>query len=258
VTDGDHPGELELDIVGAGPAFTDRLGATGAAYLVRCADTAVLLDFGQGAFPRLAGLLDPATLDAVLISHLHPDHFIDLVPLRHYLRWGRGHPRRARVIGPRALADRIDALHAEPGFSAGALDVEPIVAGTTSIGSLEIAAASITHDGESYGFRVSNAIGPGIVYSGDCGRAEDLDPLIRPGDTLLCEVSFGPGPVPPTAAHLDGPAVGRLAARTGVGQVLLTHILMGLDETETIAAVPRAYDGPVAFVQPGDRYAIGA
>ena len=257
MTDGDHPGELELDVVGAGPAFTDRLGATGAAYLVRHADTAVLLDLGQGSFPRLAGLLDPASLDAVLISHLHPDHFIDLVALRHYLRWGCGHPRRARVIGPKELGERMDALHAEPGFSAGSLDVEAIVTGTTLIGSLEVTAVGVTHNGESYGFRVSNAVGPGLVYSGDCGRAEDLDPVIRPGDTLLSEVSFGPGPVPATAAHLDGPAVGQLAARTGVGQVLLTHILMGLDEDETIAAVHRAYDGPVAFVQPGDRYAIG-
>jgi ribonuclease BN (tRNA processing enzyme) len=258
VTDGGHPGAFQLDIVGAGPAFTDRAGATGAAYLVRCDDTAVLLDLGQGAFPRLANLLDPAALDAILISHLHPDHFIDLVPLRHYLRWGPGHPRRARVIGPKELADRLDALHAEPGFSAGALDVETVVTGTSSIGSLDVAAATVTHSAESYGFRVSNAAGPGLVYSGDCGRSDDLVPLIRPGDTLLCEVSFGPGPVPPTAAHLDGPAVGDLAVRTGVGQVLLTHMLMGFDEGETIAAVQRAYDGPVAFVQPGDRFAIGA
>ena len=60
--------------------------ATGAAYLVRLGGSSLLLDLGQGSFPRLAGHLDPATLDAVVISHLHPDHFIDLVPLRHYLR----------------------------------------------------------------------------------------------------------------------------------------------------------------------------
>ena len=66
------------------------------------------------------------------------------------------------------------------------------------------------------------------MYSGDCGRAEDLRPLIRPGDALLTEVSFGPGPVPPDVLHLDGPAVGQLAASTGVGRVLLTHLQMGL------------------------------
>ena len=251
-----RPLGIDLDIVGAGPAYTDRLGATGAAYLVRHETTGILLDLGQGAFPRLANLVDPASLDAVLISHLHPDHFIDLVPLRHYLRWGPGHPRRIRVIGPSDLDTRLDGLHAEPGFSSGALDVEPIAAGVTPIGSIEVEVARVTHNGESYGFRMSVASGPGLVYSGDCGRAEDLDPLVRPGDTLLCEVSFGPGPVPADAAHLDAPAVGGLANRTGAGQVLLTHLLMGHDLDETIAGVRRVYDGPVTFVQPGDRFAI--
>lgn len=248
---------MELDIVGAGPAYTNVMGATGAAYLVRSDDTAILLDLGQGSFPRLANLLDPAELDAVLISHLHPDHFIDLVSLRHYLRWGPGHPRRARVIGPTELAERLDALHAEPGFSAGALDVEQVEAGSTRIGSLRIAMARVTHNGESYGFRVSSATGPGLVYSGDCGRAGDLDPLIQPGDTLLCEVSFGPGPVPADAAHLDGPGIAALASRTGVGRVLLTHLLMGFDTSETLASVRAGFGGPVDLVQPGDRFTIG-
>jgi len=250
-------GGIGLDIVGAGPAYTDRPGATGAAYLVRYDATAILLDLGQGAFPRLANLVDPGTLDAVLISHLHPDHFIDLVALRHYLRWGPGHPRRVRVIGPLGLDGRLDALHAEPGFSAVALDVEAIVAGVASIGSLEVTAARVTHHGESYGFRVASPVGPGLVYSGDCGRSEDLDPLIRPGDALLCEVSFGPGPVPADAAHLDGPSVGALATRTGAGQVLLTHLLMGFDEVETMTSVQAAYGGPVVVVQPGDRFVVG-
>ena len=250
-------GELRLDIVGAGPAFTSRPGATGAAYLVRHDATAVLLDLGQGSFPRLAGLLDPGTLDAIVVSHLHPDHFIDLVSLRHYLRWGPLRPRRLRVLAPAGLDHRLDALHAEPGFSAAALDIEPLAVGVRTIGSIEVQSARVTHSAESYGFRVSVAEDPGLVYSGDCGRAEDLEALIRPGDDLLCEVSFGPGPVPPDAAHLDGPAVGALARRTGVGRVLLTHLLMGFDEAETVASVQARFAGSVELVQPGDRFTIG-
>jgi ribonuclease BN (tRNA processing enzyme) len=249
-------GGLDLDIVGAGPAYSDRPGAVGAAYLVRYDATAILLDLGQGAFPRLANLLDPGSLDAVLISHLHPDHFIDLVSLRHYLRWGPGHPRRARVVGPAGLDERLDALHAEPGFTAVALDVEPLVTSVRPIGSMVVAAARVTHTADSYGFRVSRDEGPGIVYSGDCGQAEDLEALIQPGDALLCEVSFGPGPVPSDAAHLDGPGIAALATRTGVSQVLLTHLLMGFDEIETVASVLAAYSGPVALVHPGDRFLI--
>ena len=76
-------------------------------------------------------------------------------------------------------------------------------------------------------------------------------PLIAAGDTLLTEVSFGPGPVPADVLHLDGPAVGRLAASTGVARVLLTHIQMGFDPDETVASVSAEYDGPVSFVWPG-------
>src|SRR3954467_12594710 len=114
------PSERELVVLGAGPAYTDRLGATGAAYLVRRGDDAILLDLGQGSFPRLMAELEPSRLHAIVVSHLHPDHFIDLVSRRHYLVWGRRSGDRVRVFAPAGLADRIDALHATPGFTAAA------------------------------------------------------------------------------------------------------------------------------------------
>ncbi len=99
---------------------------------------------------------------------------------------------------------------------------------------------------------------PGLVYSGDCGRAEDLDALVRPGDTLLCEVSFGPGPVVPGAGHLDGPAVGDLARRTKAGRVLLTHLQMGYHRGATVDSVRARFDGgPVELVDPGFETSIG-
>ena len=245
-------------MVGAGPAYTDRPRATGAAYLVRSGGTSVLLDLGHGAFATLAGTIDPGTLDAVLISHLHPDHFVDLVPLRHFLRWEKPQ-RRVRVVAPAGLDARLDALHGEPGFCSAALDIEPLVAGSMTIDALAIEIAPVTHTQSSFGFRVapgsSSSAGtddsPGLVYSGDCGRAQDLDVLIRPGDTLLSEVSFGPGPVQPAAQHLDGPAVGDLARRSGAGRVLLTHIQMGHDRTATLESVRARFDGVVEFVDPG-------
>jgi ribonuclease BN (tRNA processing enzyme) len=243
---------MELIVLGAGPAYTDRPGATGAAYLLQAGDDAVLLDLGQGSFPALASRLEPSSLQAVFISHLHPDHFIDLVPLRHYLRYEFTPPRHVRVIGPAGLADRIDALHAEPGFTLAVLDVETAARGVSSIGSFEVEAALVTHTDESYGFRVTAAGGgAGLVYSGDCGRAADLLPLIRPGDTVLTEISFGAGPVPAGALHLDGPAVGALAAEAHAGRVLLTHLQMGFDAKAAIASVRARFAGPVDLVAPG-------
>ena len=250
---------MRLTVLGAGPAYTDRPGASGAAYLLRHEGSTLLLDLGQGSFPRLAGLIEPERLDGILVSHLHPDHFVDLVALRHYLRYERP-PARVRVVGPAGLADRLDALHGEPGFSAASLDVEALDGSTFKVGEFDVRSGRVAHTASSFGFRVSTVDRPsavGLVYSGDCGRATDLDPLIRPGDVLLSEVSFGPGPVPAGAQHLDGPAVGDLARRTRAGAVLLTHLQMGFDRDATVASVRARYDGPVELVDPGFETLIG-
>jgi len=247
---------MRLTVLGAGPAYTDRPGATGACYLVSEGDTHLLLDLGQGSFTRVFPHVAPTDLAAVVVSHLHPDHFIDLVAMRHYLRYEFDPPRRVRVLGPGALADRLDALHAEPGFTAAALDVERLGEGVRRIGQLSLEARLVAHTDESYGIRVAGDDGPGLVYSGDCGRADDLAPMVRSGDTLLAEVSFGAGPVPPDVLHLDGPAVGRLAASTGAGRVLLTHLLGGHDPAEAIASVRTLFDGPVEMIWPGSRFEL--
>ena len=248
---------MHLDVIGAGPAYTDRPGATGASYLVRLGGASVLLDLGQGSFPGLAAHLDPATLDAVVISHLHPDHFIDLVALRHYLRWEKPR-RRVRVIGPAGSTSGSTRSTTSPGFSAASLDVEALTEGTLRVAAFEIQAARVTHTDlelrvpgrpDGAGRRCRR---PGLVYSGDCGRAEDLDVLARPGDTLLCEVSFGPGPVVPGAEHLDGPAVGDLATR-GRGRPRPAHPPPdGLrPRRHHRRASGRGFDGPVELVDPG-------
>ena len=243
---------FQLDVLGAGPAWSDRPNASGAAYLVRSESTSVLLDLGQGSFPRLIQEIEPSRLDAVVISHLHPDHFIDLVPLRLYLALQVAPPRHVRVIAPAGLAERIDALHDRPGFTAATLDCEPPPDGPITIGDLTLEMRRVTHTADSHAIRLAPRHGPGLVYSGDCGRAMDLAPLIRPGDALLVEVSFGAGPVPTGANHLDAPAIAGLVRSSGPGMVLLTHLQMGLDRARPVEILQAATDVPVRLVEPGD------
>ncbi|HEX5148637.1 MAG TPA: MBL fold metallo-hydrolase [Candidatus Limnocylindrales bacterium] len=243
---------VHLTVIGAGPAYSDVAGAVGACYLVRSGDQAIALDLGHGAFAGLARRIRPEAIASVVISHLHPDHFVDLVPLRHYLRHHVRPSRRVRVDAPRDLGGRLDALHAEPGFTEAALDLVPLEPGSRTAGPFTIEVARVTHTDDSFAFRVSDAVAAhGLVYSGDLGVAADLRALVRAGDTVLVEVSFGPGPVPPGAAHLDGPAVGDLANDTGAGRVLLTHLLMGRDPAATIRSVEQRFRGPVELVAPG-------
>jgi len=251
---------VELIVLGAGPAYTDRAGATAASYLVVSDGAALLLDLGQGSFSNLAAMREPSSLTAVLVTHLHPDHFIDLVPLRHYLKWLCVPSRRMRVLSPAGLSDRLDAVNGNADFTSAALDVEQLAEGLTRVGPFALEAKLVTHTDESYAVRVSvaggGAGGPGLVYSGDCGRPEDLIPLIRPGDTLLSEASFGAGPVPPGTDHLTGAMAGQAAARGGAARLLITHLLMGYDRGATLADAATAFSGPTQLVTEGDRFEV--
>ncbi len=248
---------MELTVLGAGPAYSNRPGAVGSAYLVEAGGSAVVLDLGQGTFAELALAVEPSQLSGLVISHLHPDHFIDLVPLRHYLRYELRPPRRVRVFGPSGLAGRLDALHGEPGFAAASLDVTTLEPGSFAVGAFGVEAVRVTHTADSYAFRVTGpGDEPGLVYSGDCGRAADLLPLIRRGDTLLVEVSFGTSRVPDGAWHLNGEDIVELAREARPGRILLTHIQMGFDPAAVLDLVRASFDGPARFVAKGERLSI--
>jgi ribonuclease BN (tRNA processing enzyme) len=250
---------MDLLVVGSGAAYPDQPGTASSTYVVAHGAVRLCLDLGQGGFAGLAGRFDPSSLEAVVISHLHPDHFVDLIALRHYLRYEFVPPRRLRVLGPAGLGERIDAFLAEPGFAGEALDVEARAPGLATIGPFLLESMLVTHTDEAYAVRVSlvdDPAAPGLVYSGDCGRASDLAPLVRRGDVLLTEVAFGAGPVPVGDLHLDGPAVGALAAATQPRSVLLTHLQMRRDPAATVAAVRAAWDGPVTLVADGDTWPI--
>lgn len=253
-------GALELIVLGAGPAYSDVPGSVGASYLVRTGGAAVLLDLGQGAFPALVGEFEPSQLSAVAISHLHPDHFIDLIPLRHYLcRPEANPPRRVRVLAPDGLGQRLDAVYDQPGFTAAAFDLEAPSEAPVHAGPFILRSVRVRHAGESRAWRVAlSAGGPGIVYSGDASDPDELLPLLVRGDLLLAEATFGTGPVPPGMPHLDGPMVGALGARAQAARVVVTHVRMGCDPEATVAAVRERFHGPVELARPGLRVGVAA
>jgi ribonuclease BN (tRNA processing enzyme) len=266
---------MHLTVIGAGPAYTDRRGSVGASYLVEAEGAALLLDLGQGAFPNLFASIDPAALSAVLISHLHPDHFVDLVPLRHYLKFEFQPARSVAVVGPADLAARLDGLHGAAGWAGPTFEFAALTEGVRRIGPFDVEARRVTHDADSFAVRVSvagdsaggggsgsgaglgsGAGSPGLVYSGDCGRADDLVPLIRPGDTLLAEASFGAGPLPVADIHLTAAEAARAAAAGGAARLLLTHIQAGYSRADALAAAQAVFRGPVRFVTEGDELEV--
>jgi len=110
--------------------------------------------------------------------------------------------------------------------------------------------------GGSHATSGGNGHSPGLVYSGDCSRAEDLKPLIRPGDTLLSEASFGAGPVAPGAQHITSADAAQVASAGGASRLLLTHVLAGRSRDEILAAAHGAFVGLVQVVTEGDRFEV--
>ena len=244
-------GRVKLTVVGCAPAWTRRPGRVSSCYLVEHEGRAIVLDLGQGAFAELARYRGPDTVDGVLISHLHADHLVDLVPLRHYLKYEATGAKALALHGPRDLRDRLDSLCGEEGFLAG-LTGEPLAPGRFEIAGFEVEARRVTHIPDSFAFRVSvpGSGGAGLVYSGDCGRADDLLPLVRRGDVLLCEAAFG-GDTGMAGIHLTAAEAARIAAGSGARQLILTHLLDRSDGVRAGEAAASVFGGQLVMAEPG-------
>jgi ribonuclease BN (tRNA processing enzyme) len=246
---------VKLTVVGSASAWTRRPGHASSCYLVEHDGHAIVLDFGQGAFAELSRYRQPADVEAVLVSHLHPDHFVDLVPARHYLKYEATNPVGVEIHGPAELSDRLDGLFAQHDFLSG-IRVESLAPGLRSVAGFNVEAARVTHIPDAFAFRVSPAVGPGLVYSGDCGVADDLAPLIRPGDVVLCEAAYGAGPQG-DPIHLNSAAAAGVAARAGAARLVLTHLLDRSDHHAAINAAAPIFGPEVTVAEPGLTVEVG-
>jgi len=215
---------------------------------------ALILDLGQGSLSALFGHRDPSSVTAVAISHMHGDHHVDLIPLRNLLYYGyEGGPRGVALHVPDELRRRYDAFLGEAGF----LDIlagPELIEGTRSIGPFVLQAHPVMHSLHSYAFRVTTTAlpdGPGLVYSGDCGQADDLLPLICGGDTVLCEAFWSTLEPIAGANHLSAAEAAGVARRGGAAELVLTHILDAHDPEAALSAASAIFPGPVLLAEPG-------
>jgi len=230
-------------------------------YLVHEGDTAVLLDLGNGALGGVLRHINPAELTAVVISHLHVDHCIDLTSLYVLLKYGPTQRNsRLPVYGPSGLAQRIAAAY-NPDSATDLSDIfdfrvllpqRPVV-----IGDATITAFTVSHPGESFGFRVELG-GKILAYSGDTDECEALVTLARNADMALFEASFlepaDGEPALPVGLHMSGAMAGRCARRAGAKSLILTHTVAwnmrdGRHDQEK-AQAQEHFPGPVAMAVP--------
>lgn len=240
-------------------------------YLVRAGGRSIVLDLGNGTLGALHRHLDPFGLDALLLSHLHPDHCADVPSLVVYLRYHPFPPypvgsRKLPVYGPSESCDRLRAQCAASALEREHEDLGDVFEfhGVHDEMRAEIAGCTVrarrtVHPCESYATRLEHG-GRSLVYSGDTGACEALVEISRGADVMLCEASWphvGPnGQRPPVGIHLSGREAGEHAAAAGVGRLLITHVPMWYDGADLLAEAKAAFDGPVELVSAGATYQI--
>ena len=268
-------------MLGSAGAYRTHDGSRASGYLVQHGGTTLVVDLGHGTYAPLAAHLGISALpqiSAVAISHLHPDHWVDLAALRHALVHGNkmgSDARSVSVISPSGLATRLATLlddRTPEEQAAGSHDsLQPFAFSTwrsdaalpplgggrvVPVGDLTLQSARVRHTGESYALRVAASDEPGLTYSGDVSHWEDLAAIVRPGDTLLCEAAGGAAQWRESDTHITAYGAGKAATSAGVTRLLLTHFGAEVDPAEAIRAAATEFSGEIVAVREGDRFEI--
>ena len=231
-------------------------------YLVRAGDTTVVLDLGNGAFGALQRYFDPFDLDALILSHLHPDHCADVSALTVYRRYHPYPPPGGPLplYGPPEVAQRLVAAYAPSAYERSVTDLSDVYdfrlfGEPLRIGALEMRAAPVDHPCEAYALRIRHA-GRTLAYSGDTGPCPQLVELANGADVLLAEASWPDRSGNPRGIHLSGRDAGEAAAAAGVGRLLITHVPPWTDTEQVLTEAKTAFGGPTELVRAGAHYDI--
>jgi len=237
-------------------------------------DTAVLIDCGNGVFSKMRQFVDYVDIDAVAISHLHADHFLDLVPYSYALtyaprqqpvpvdRWpGTENPARPHLIVPRGATSvfrRVVGAWGNDDLIENAFDLteyEPNE--TVEVGPVRLRFHEVPHFTETFAIDVSHRDGGGrITYGADTRPGPELIEIARDTDLLIVEATLPRPERTGVRGHLTPTEAGEHARLAGAKRVVLTHISDELDSQQACERAAKAFGGPVEVAAEGAVYEV--
>jgi ribonuclease BN (tRNA processing enzyme) len=219
---------MRVTIVGSGTS-APQPETPSSGILVETASTGILIDCGQGVIRGTMPIRDPRELDAIVVGHLHADHYIDVVSLRYLLPWAGFTGRRLPILlppGGRARMDELaSAISERPGFFDHTFDVreyDPNV--ELTIGDLTLGFLPGNHYVPAWGCRLRDEAGHVVVVSGDTGPNERLVESARGADILIVEATLlAAGEDDPKRGHLTVDEAVGIGRDANVGRTVLVH-----------------------------------
>lgn len=221
----------------------------------------VLFDFGNGALGALQRHREVDEIDAVVLSHLHPDHCLDLCSyyvVRNYDPLGR-FDTKLPVYAPRGARERLTRAYAvdKPEDLTTAYDFADLADRESfTIGALTVTPFLVNHPVEAYGLRVE-ADGAVLAYTGDTDTCDALVDLERDADLVLTDSAFVDGRDDGMeGVHLTGSRAARAAAQAGARRLMLTHIPAWTPVKDCVRDARTVWTGDVEVAEAGRTYDI--
>ncbi|HEX9527827.1 MAG TPA: MBL fold metallo-hydrolase [Streptosporangiaceae bacterium] len=235
---------MRLTVLGACGAWPEA-GQACSGYLVEQDGFRLLVDLGYATVPRLLKRVTADQVDAVFISHGHPDHCADLSPLLRARALRDDPPAPLPVYALPGAVDAVLALD-RPGMLAGAYVLREFSAGSRmDIGPFSAETCLLPHWVPNVGVRLA-ADDQVLVYTGDCGPSPVLAELARRADLLLAEASYVDQVPEDSRPYLSSArSVAQQAADASARRLLLTHLLPGTDPAAARAAAGDRYGGEI-------------
>jgi ribonuclease BN (tRNA processing enzyme) len=264
---------MRVTVLGKSPSWQDAGGAC-SGYLIQDGDASLLLDCGNGVFGKLRQHLDYVDLDAVLVSHLHADHFLDLVPYSYALTYaprqqpvpvhtwpGTDSPARPRLIAPKGARDvfrQVVGAWGNKDLIERAFAIEEFDGDSTvEVGSIRARFQEVPHFTTTYAIELVTANGGGrFTFSADCKPNDELVEFARETDLLLVEATLPRPERTGERGHLTPEEAGEHARRAGAKRVVFTHVSDELGEEWVREQGSEGFGAPVEVAREGATYEI--
>jgi len=264
---------MRLTVLGKSPSWQDADGAC-SGYLIEEDGTSILLDCGNGVFSKLRRYRDYTRIDAVVISHLHADHFLDLVPFSYALtyaprqqplpvdRWpGTDNPARPKLYAPTGATEvfrRVVGSWGNEDLIENAFEIEEFKADSMfDIGTMQFRFQTVPHFTETFAIDIASTNGGGrVTYGADCSPNETLVEFARGTDLLIVEATLPRPERTGMRGHLTPEEAGGHAKGAAAKRLLLVHISDELDADWARDEAAEAFGGPVEVAREGATFDV--